>query len=205
MLSYDVPIDTGAQLKNCCLPPWQRPDRCCATLRIASSLGMKDVCKLLIYRSSFWGGKVLLTHIVMKHHWNEVGKICWGQNLQKFKSVTFEIFTLEIPDVFESQKQGLESRFRDSKTEKWEFLFLTPPPRFFFHVLQLSGWGGGQGTSPKIEEIVGTALTHFQPVKEKSVGPKFKIFELLFVWLFYYEKKKHFLQRNFWIWSRSEK
>ena len=36
------------------------------------------------------------------------------------------------------------------------------------------------------------ALTHFQPVKEKSVGPKFKIFELLFVWLFYYEKKNTF-------------
>ena len=29
--------------------------------------------------------------------------------------------TLEIPDVFESRKRGSESRFRDSKTEKWAF------------------------------------------------------------------------------------
>jgi len=67
--------------------------------------------------------------------------------------------TLEIPDVFESRKRDSESRFRDSKTEKWAFSgtilknFGTDP-KLFFDVL--SGWGG-QVQPQKWWKIVGTA------------------------------------------------
>ena len=43
-----------------------------------------------------------------------------GESLGKIKSAVLYL-TLEIPDVFESRKRGSESRFRDSKTEKWAF------------------------------------------------------------------------------------